>query len=199
MKGAIGYSVWLIPSADAYSRLLGLITQLSKDYGGPLFDPHVTLIGGVLGSNEEIVSKTLRLASLLEPFTIELENLGYSDEFFRCVFIRVKRSEEVMGAYSRAQDVFRLPRDPQWMPHLSILYGDFSSGMKAKIIQRIGSEFALSFVVTTVRLMLTEGRPEDWRRVRTFSLKERPPSGIRSNSPDRPSAEAQNSKFGCPH
>jgi 2'-5' RNA ligase len=177
MKGAIGYSIWLMPSADAYSRLLGLITQLSKDYGGPVFDPHVTLIGGVLGSNEEIVSKTLRLASLLEPFTIELENLDYSDEFFTCLFIRVKQSEKMIGAYSRAQDVFRLPRDPQWMPHLSILYGDFSSGMKAKIIQRIGSEFALSFPVTTVQLILTEGGPEHWRRVRAFSLKERPTLG----------------------
>jgi len=42
MKAASRYSLWLMPSGDANDRLHNLILQLSKDYGGPSFDPRMT-------------------------------------------------------------------------------------------------------------------------------------------------------------
>jgi hypothetical protein len=176
MKKATGYSIWLMPSGHAYNGFLELILQLSRDYGGPGFEPHVTLIGGLLGSKEEIVSKTVSLVDLLRPLTIKLENVDYLDEFFRCLFIRVKQTDDIVGAYSRAQDTFGLPPDMHWIPHLSILYCDLPSETKRKIIERIGNEFRISFVVRTVHLMLTEGTAENWLRVGAFSLKEQPVS-----------------------
>jgi len=135
MKGA-KYSLWLMSSEHVYSRLLDLILELGKDFGWSLFDPHVTLIVGLSGPEEEVLCKTLRLVKLLRSFTVELESVDYLDEFSRCLFTRVKQTQDMISAHSRAQEVFGRSRDVLWARHLSLLYGDFPSTTKDKIMYR---------------------------------------------------------------
>ncbi len=165
------YSLWLMPSGEVYDRLKHLTSRLSSQYSAPDFEPHVTLIGKVLGSEEEIISKTALLASAVQPYRIELGRVEYLDEYFRCLFIRVRDTDEVMKADLEARKIFGRQNDPKYMPHLSLMYGNCPPETKKQIIVEIGEEFKLGFDAKSIHLFSTNVEPKDWYRVREFSLK----------------------------
>jgi 2'-5' RNA ligase len=169
-KDAHEYSIWLMPSGETYRQLSGLIFRLSQQYASPNFEPHVTLLGGLMGTEEELVSKTLQLAALLRPFTVELDQVEYLDEYFRSLFVRVKETRAIMEANKQARLVLGHKGGPAYMPHMSLMYGDKSPDLKEEIIDRIGRKFEHKFPVTDIYLFSTASATKDWYRVRDFSL-----------------------------
>jgi 2'-5' RNA ligase len=166
------YSLWLMPSGEIYERLNSLISQLSRKYKTPVFEPHLTLLGGVLGSEADILSKTNQLTSVLQPYRIELSQVEYLAEYFRCLFIKAKETDEVMNANLEARKIFDRQNDTEYMPHLSLMYGDFPPRIKEEIIEEIGKEISVSFDVSLVHLFSTTGEPKDWYRVGCIDLVE---------------------------
>jgi Cyclic phosphodiesterase-like protein len=56
------------------------------------------------------------------------------------------------------------------MPHLSLLYGDFSIETKKEIIKKIGNRFTDEFDMKSLHLYLTEGDAESWHDISQFPL-----------------------------
>src|SRR5574337_1324526 len=84
-----GYSLWLVPGEPALSLLASAISRLSREYSTPRFKPHITLLGGIALQEANALAKLALLARTLEPFPIELGEIGFLDEYFRCLFVRV--------------------------------------------------------------------------------------------------------------
>ena len=167
---ATGYSIWLMPTGDVHARLFALMRELAKDYYTPVFEPHVTLIGGLLDPEGEILSKTSRLAGLLRPFNVRLGGVAHLDGFFTCLFIRAEETQELLAAHSEARSVFGRWQDPRFMPHLSLMYGNLSRDIRIRIISQIGSELNASFEATGLHLFRTSGPVEGWGRIHEFCL-----------------------------
>ena len=53
------YHLWLMPFGEAYPLLAATIAELSRRHGAPIFEPHVTLLGDLPDSEEEIVPLVL--------------------------------------------------------------------------------------------------------------------------------------------
>lgn len=164
------YSIWLIPTGEVYHKLSEIISQLSKKYSTLNFEPHVTLIGNLIGPGENLISKTSKLATQLKSFEINLKKADYFDEYFRCLFIRAEKSKEVIEANNIAREVFNLKPDPEYMPHLSLMYGDFDSETKERILADLGKEFDLSFEIKSIHLFSTTGEVKDWHRIKEYLL-----------------------------
>ena len=61
------YSIWLVPKADVLlKRLNEEIEALSQKAGSLPFVPHVTLIGGVQCTEEEVLEKSRALATRIQ-------------------------------------------------------------------------------------------------------------------------------------
>ncbi len=165
------YSLWLMPTGKIYNKFFDLIFQLSKEYSGLNFEPHVTLLGKEIENEKEIIDKTSRLAALIKPYEIKLTVVDCLDEYFKCLFIRVEETKEVIEANLKAREVFNQQAELAYMPHLSLMYGNFFLGIKEKIIKDIGREFNESFEVGSIYLFCTEGEVSDWYRVKEFVLK----------------------------
>ena len=159
-----------MPQGSAHETLANLILNLSKDYSSPKFTPHVTLLGNLCGSEEELETKASRLATTLAPYTMRLTKVEYLDEYFRSLFFRVEASSQVIQANLKAKDLFNRQNDPEYFPHLSIMYGDFSANTKEAIIERIGQELALSFQIQGLHLVDTSSSPAKWFIVREFQF-----------------------------
>lgn len=157
-----------MPTGQVYVALAKLISDLSERYSSPRFVPHVTLLGGLTGSYGEIESRASRLSAKLRPYMMNLTRIQYLYEYFRCLFIRVEETNEVVEANLGAREAFDREEDPKYMPHLSILYGNFPSATKDEIIVGIGRDFTSSFVVSSFDLVDTSSRPEDWFTIRSF-------------------------------
>jgi 2'-5' RNA ligase len=170
MRTRTSFSLWLMPTGEVYLALANLISDLSKKYSSPRFAPHVTLLGELNGSHEEIESRASRLSVNLRPHVIKLSKVEYLDEYFRSLFVRVEETEEVLQANLRARDIFSRRNDAKYFPHLSIMYGNFPSATKDEIIRKIGREFTLEFEVSSLHLVDTSSRPEDWFTAREFAF-----------------------------
>ncbi len=169
MAKATGYSLWLMPSGDVYDKLTEIISRLSKMYSTPVFEPHITLIGGIEVSEEEIISKTSELASIIKPFEIRLDKMDMLDEYFKCLFVRIE-PESIMKANMKARKIFNRENDKKYMSHLSLMYGNLSAETKEKIIAEIGNIFNIVFEVKSIYIFSTKGEPKDWHRIKEISL-----------------------------
>lgn len=158
------YSLWLEPSGKIAYKLQERIKKLSKENGTPLFSPHVTLLGGVKATETEMVPLTDTLSSYVDPFELELTKAGYLDTFYQSLFIHVKETSELKKLRRNACRLFNIEEE-EYMPHLSLLYGDLSREQKERILNMIGREFYIRFPVNNMVLMQTDGKPDKWRKV----------------------------------
>jgi 2'-5' RNA ligase len=127
-------------------------------------------MGSIETHEEEMISKTQELASLIHPLPIQLTTIAYTDSYYRALFVKVDRSAEIFTAYQQAKKLFPSHQKIGYIPHLSLLYGNFSIETKKEIIKEIGETFANTFEADTLYLYLTEGAASDWQRIRAFSL-----------------------------
>lgn len=167
---AITYHLWIKPSGKVYDILRKTIGNLSKAYQGPFFDPHVTLLSFLTGTEEEIAFRSEQLGTSLQPFDVQLNNPAYGDQYFQCVFLKAQESPELMNAHKLARKLF-LKDTNAYMPHLSLLYGHYSVEQKDKITATLSDTLRLSFSVEKFELIRSGSEdPKDWISILTVSL-----------------------------
>lgn len=164
MTESFTYSLWLQPTGDIAYRLQERIKKLSQKHQTPFFAPHVTLLGGLSFSQTEITSLTDTLASSLQPFELLLTKAGYRNEYYQSLFIYVKESGKLKELRKIACQMFDI-ENKEFMPHLSLLYGDLSQKEKERILNIIGREFHIRFPVSSIAVMQTNGKPNQWKKV----------------------------------
>lgn len=165
MKELATYSLWLEPTGDIAYKLQERIKKLSKEYDTPLFSPHVTLLGGLNSSQTEAISLVDTLAASVKPFELKLTKAGYRDQFYQSLFAHVEETHQLKELRKTACRLFNISNSEEYIPHLSLLYGDLSQKKKERILNIIGREFYIHFPVKGIMLMQTDGLPENWRRV----------------------------------
>jgi 2'-5' RNA ligase len=163
---AKGYSLWLMPTGEVYDKFSGLIRRLAEEYRAPLFAPHITLLGETRQSEEDVLRKAKQLASIQKPFPVTLNTVDYQDFYFRTLFVRADRTNSLQALHDRAKEIFEMQDIPYYMPHLSLLYGNFPKTVKEQIIKSIGRDQATEFTVKGIDVFKTDGEEKTWHRVK---------------------------------
>ncbi len=167
---AITYHLWLKPSGKVYDILVKTMAELSKAYQGPFFEPHVTLLGSLPGTEVEISARSSQLGTSLQPFDIQLTEPGYGDQYFQCVFLKAQETPAMMNAHELARRLFVKDTNP-FMPHLSLLYGHYSIELQDKIAATLPETLRLSFTVDKFDLIRARSEdPKDWIPILTVPL-----------------------------
>jgi hypothetical protein len=170
MSGAI-HSLWFKPTGPAFNVLAGVVDRFARELGASPFEPHVTLLGNLEGSEPEILRRSEGLARKLRRFEIELTEPAYGQEHFQCVFMRVKETPSVMAANSQARPVFgQAPGG--YLPHLSLVYGSFPDTRKREIIARL-PDLRLSFEAAAVHVIRADtDDPKNWHELAAFPIED---------------------------
>ena len=172
------YSIWLMPEGDVLDKFYKLIIKIGDEYNSPKYQPHVTLLGGLVGfTREEVISKASELAESIEPFTITLTEVTYPtsypndhEAYYRSLYILAERTEPLMKANELARKMFGRGGNPPFNPHLSIMYGPFPAGTKEEIISKVGREFNVGFEVNSIYLWSDKGLPHEWKLIKKIPL-----------------------------
>lgn len=167
---AKGYSLWLMPEEERHGELAALLKILAKEYRSPLFEPHVTLIGGIVLSEEMVIIRSQQLALGQKSFSVTLQTVNYQDYYFRALFVKAEKTQPLLALHNRAKKIFEMQEIPSYMPHLSLLYGNYSQVIKEQIIEAIGKNQAMDFAVNTIHLFKTDGEVSAWYKVQEFPL-----------------------------
>lgn len=117
------YSIWIIPPEPLYTKLKNIIDNLSKDFNGPSFEPHMTILGDIDADLTDIKAKAHTLASTIDKLDLSTGTVSFSTTYFQSVFVRITSTAALMQLNLNAKQLFNMP-DSVFMPHISLLYGD---------------------------------------------------------------------------
>jgi 2'-5' RNA ligase len=170
MKGE-GYSLWLMPSGEIRDKFSSLIRRLALEYGAPMFEPHVTLLGGITLSEEDVLRKTEKLVSGQSDFKVTLQVVDCQNYYFRALFVKAEKTPLLQVLYDRAREIFGVQDIPDYLPHLSLVYGDFLQAIKEQMIQGVGRSQTAEFTVDRVHLFKTDGEVDTWYRMKEFPFR----------------------------
>ena len=164
------YSIWLLPHTDKHKDLIQLIIKLGQENNGPCFSPHITLLAGVHGSEKELITKTSELAAKMKVLPVKTNAVETQDSFYKSLYLKIAETKPLLEGRQQAQSLFNLKPADEFMPHLSLLYGDQSELVKKRIIARLKDKTRLDLLIDRVTLVSTIGPPEKWAIVSVEQL-----------------------------
>lgn len=164
-----GYTLWLMPREEIYIRLEQLIKKLAAEYGGPIFEPHVTLLGDIELPEKEMLWRTEELVKGQKSFPVTLKQIYYEDFYFRTLFVKAEISYMLRTLHDKAKKIFEMDIPPL-MAHLSILYGNYPKEVKEKIIREIGKDQTATFDVNSI-FLIKGGEVKEWKIIKGFPFK----------------------------
>lgn len=159
------YSLWLRPMGDIAFSLQQRIRKLSEKHNAPLFEPHVTLLGGLQAPEAELINITQTLGSSLQPFDILLTRAGTGTTFYQSLFVNIEKTQPLVEAREKAEQLFDHSTKDDYFPHLSLMYGDFLREEKERILNAMGREFHIRFKVQNLLLVNSTGKPDKWKKI----------------------------------
>ena len=167
MKGA-GFSLWIVPEGDVRRRLAALIAELARRFGGPVFDPHVTLLAGLPGPAESVIARAEEVMRVSNPFPVRFVGPELGNSYFRSLYLRVEPRPELLALHAAARDAFGRTEEPPFFPHLSLMYG---APPPPAVMEEVRLAVPDGFEARTVDLYSTEGEVDRWHRVRRLHLR----------------------------
>ena len=165
-------TLWLIPDEVAYERLQNLTIDLSTLQQVPVFQPHVTLLSGIVDEEEIAIEKTQKFAAATRIVQGAISNIEFLEEQFRCLFFTNTYSESLIQAREKAESFFEHTNIQPFIPHVSFLYGAmpiFRVEASAKVFNK---QWHLPMALSTLRLVKTRRTPEHWETIAEFPLKQ---------------------------
>lgn len=92
------YSVWALPSEDVKERLKKLMGGLRSEFGGPQFEPHVTVVGAIMLTEDEARDKFRKGCEGVKAYNVTVEKVGTGTFFYQCVYLLLHPTNEVVEA-----------------------------------------------------------------------------------------------------
>ena len=167
-RNPVSYSIWLMPKGDIKDQLENAIHSLSTDFGGPKFKPHVTLLSSFIGNEKNLIKKTEIISNKIKPFEIIFDGIAYLDKFFCSIILKVKVSTGLRPARDIACKELNW-NDKNYMPHLSLSYGNYSKKEKEKMITTI-KIIPRGFFVDHIFLAHNDEINLKWKVIKGFPL-----------------------------
>lgn len=166
----IKYSLWLIPDKENQQILQEIIDKLAEKYAAPRFEPHLTLLSSIPKSEEVVVEKTKEVAARTEWFTVTTGEIEFSTTYFQCVFVRIKTTIPLMETHVRTRDIFGMDKEKFFMPHISLLYGDYNMTTREKVCRAIELP-EIAFTAERIVVVQEVPDPQVWQHLAEIPLR----------------------------
>lgn len=156
----MNYSIWIIPPTPVKSTLSEVIKNLAEEFNGPVFEPHMTILGNIKIELPIIINGLQEVAKNLTKLNLSLGPASFSTTYFQNALVRVNSTAELMRLNIDLKNKFNLANDV-FMPHISLLYGEQDMRTRevaTSKIPNLESEFNIEeFIVTPSR-----PNPDEW-------------------------------------
>lgn len=165
------YSLWLLFPDDAAQDFRNQITNLSGYFGGPVFEPHITLASDLEWDDVLMFEQQAQHCRTAEAPIARLNDIQTGNSYFQSVYFTLALPEKL--AQLRLDAYAHKNVQPAFPPHISLVYGDAPDALNAPLVQAIGQTYrGISLPLDSVALVASsEDRPiEDWEILRKTSL-----------------------------
>ncbi|CAN7132402.1 cyclic phosphodiesterase [Brassica rapa] len=168
------YAVWAVPEEDVEDRLRRLMEGLRSEFGGPPFDPHLTLVGPQKLTAGEAKLMFEAACEGFKAYPATVDQVSAATSYFQCVYVSLRHNVEVMNAAGHFMGHFKAFTGKLYVPHMSILYGDLTVEEKKKALEKAStldsSLDGLNFRINRVELWITDADVGSWVKIDEHNL-----------------------------
>ena len=162
------YSIWILPDEELQVYLSDIICKISIKYGGPIFQPHVTILGGITGNESDLIKNTVNLSEKINNLKIVFDGIGYNKDYFFSIYLQVLLSNELKNVTNIAENIFKCFND-NFVPHLSLAYGNYEKKEKDKMLDFI-NEIPVSFIANNLCLVKNNEQALEWEIISSLKF-----------------------------
>ena len=163
------YSIALLPAHAVERQCRQIIDRLAAQYAAPPFIPHISIVTRLQGDEAVLIEKTETIARATASSDIDITGVEYRDQWNQCLFLRCADTDALMDLHQRAAAAVGVNASPSFMPHLSLLYGDYPAGQKPSMAENVGS-YPHHFIADRLALFRNKGLPNAWTIITEFAL-----------------------------
>jgi uncharacterized protein YecE (DUF72 family) len=120
---------WLMPARPERELFRDLVRILAKPFGGPQFEPHLTLCRA---ADRQSAAEVLRRVKA-EPIRLRVRSVSFSSKFTKTLFLGFQSSALLEKLIVDLRGKAKSLRDP----HLSLLYGRLPGRVKEELAAAI--------------------------------------------------------------
>lgn len=164
------YALWLTPDVDFEKKISEIMHGLAAEYNGPVFEPHITLLGKITSAKDGLEKATQELAGLIPCMSVENTGISATQQYFKSLFLDISQSETLHQAFILAAQRFEYEKSYDFTPHLSLLYGNQTAEEKQLIKARIGDNIQHNFKLECLKLVSAFGTVGEWEIVKSARL-----------------------------
>jgi 2'-5' RNA ligase len=166
-----GISIWLSPLEEEAGPLRELIRDLARELGTPAFEPHVTLLPGLPGSQETIAKTAGQLLTTdLEAMRVTLGPAQTGPPPFRCLYLPIALTFRLVHAHAVLRQAFAVGDERPFEPHLSLVYGHLGEEQGRRLAGEIAAKAPGRLRLGALEVVRTEGPVERWQSVARLPL-----------------------------
>lgn len=168
-RNPISYSFWLTLDSENQRLFQKIITNFSLKYKSPNFYPHITLLSGFLGNENDLIDSLDYLSNKINNFKVYVSGIRYLDENFRSLFLDIKKNDKLEKYHILSAKLIN-HNQVFFEPHLSLIYGLHSLKDKKKMIDEIG-KFPIELQIKSLCLAFNNELKLNWRIIKSNNLK----------------------------
>ena len=127
-------SIWLVPKEPEYSQLRLLIRRVAELTGGPVFEPHVTILADIPLTPSEVVARSGRRFRNLAPLELVAHRVETGDSYFRSLFMEIDPTCALTRVHGVASSLLSSADGAsKFEPHVSLAYGTVACAANPKV------------------------------------------------------------------
>jgi len=161
--------LWLMPQKETYDEFQKIIEDLSKTYGTPPFEPHVTLVSGLSGNEDLLIEKIDAFGLGKHKFSVTTEGIDYIHGFFTSLHLNIQNTPEIDQFNAEARQHLKPFGQGPYHPHLSLLYGDITSQDRKHIIADLNCT-GQTILFNKLKLVKGHSDVSQWQVIKEWDL-----------------------------
>ena len=168
----VRFAVWLLPAEPLRSVLRASIARLASEFGGPVFEPHVTVYAGETSHLGVLDGLLGRIGAHDVSRALVPVGSAHGPEFFRAVYLELGPDPALEALGERVRNAVPGAARYELRPHLSLLYGSLDEGARRRAVEI--AELPVGAVYCNeLNLVVPRNDRFDWHDVGSWSVEER--------------------------
>nr|GFB74498.1 cyclic phosphodiesterase-like [Tanacetum cinerariifolium] len=86
---------------DVSERVKKLMVSLRSEFGGPEFEPHVTVVGAIRLTEDEAREKLIKACEGLKVYNATVEKVETGTFFYQCVFLLLHKAPQFDSVFHK--------------------------------------------------------------------------------------------------
>ena len=164
----VNYSLWLRPEQTQLDEFTEIVSNLAHRFRTKPFPPHITLLSSIHAELDTVKQACTKIVDGNQQFDIPLPSIDYTEAYYRNFYILAEMTPALLNVYEHAKQALSYKTNEEYMPHVSLLYGDLAVETKQSLKEQLEGYYPKIFKCQRLDLYNSTGSVSDWHLIKSY-------------------------------